>query len=100
MAPEIRAVDPNRLKNGSRKPPRVRWTFHGTAVVRRYADALAWLERFCGCRALEFRKLAERRGILVTGGSDFHGAGRGDATIGNPSIPYEFVDKLRERHVR
>jgi predicted metal-dependent phosphoesterase TrpH len=47
----------------------------------------------------KFRKLAERRGILVTGGSDFHGADRGDATIGNPSIPYEFVEKLRERHV-
>lgn len=32
----------------------LRWCFHGTAVVRRYDAALAWLERFCGCRALEY----------------------------------------------
>ena len=36
------------------RPPRVRWTFHGTAVVRSYSDALAWLGRFCGCRPLEY----------------------------------------------
>jgi catechol 2,3-dioxygenase-like lactoylglutathione lyase family enzyme len=34
--------------------PRLRWCFHGTAVVRRYDAALAWLERLCGCRALEY----------------------------------------------
>jgi len=34
--------------------PRLRWCFHGTAVVRSYDAALAWLERFCGCRALEY----------------------------------------------
>lgn len=35
-------------------PPRVRWTFHGTAAVHSYDAALAWLGRFCGCRALEY----------------------------------------------
>ena len=35
-------------------PPHVRWTFHGTAVVHSYDAALAWLGRFCGCRALEY----------------------------------------------
>ena len=35
-------------------PPRVRWTFHGTAAVRSYDGALAWLSRICGCRALEY----------------------------------------------
>ena len=35
-------------------PPRVRWTFHGTAAVHSYDATLAWLERFCGCRALEY----------------------------------------------
>jgi methylmalonyl-CoA/ethylmalonyl-CoA epimerase len=34
--------------------PRVRWTFHGTAVVRSYRDALDWLGRMLGCRALEY----------------------------------------------
>ncbi len=46
--------------------PRVRWTFHATAVVRNYAEALAWLERFCGLRALEYSdaqdSLVARRG--------------------------------------
>jgi len=32
----------------------VRWTFHGTAAVHSYDATLAWLERFCGCRALEY----------------------------------------------
>ena len=32
----------------------MRWTFHGTAVVRSYPGALSWLSRFCGCRALEY----------------------------------------------
>jgi hypothetical protein len=34
--------------------PRVRWTFHGTACVRSYAEALAGLGRLAGCRALEY----------------------------------------------
>ncbi|MGE0386051.1 MAG: VOC family protein [Gammaproteobacteria bacterium] len=36
------------------RPPAVRWTFHGTAAVRSYADTLAWLDRFVGCKALEW----------------------------------------------
>ena len=50
----------------SSKPPRVLWTFHGTAVVRDYARALDWLSRFCGCRALEYSDnrdpLVDRKG--------------------------------------
>lgn len=34
--------------------PQARWTFHGTAAVRNYAEALAWLDRFVGCKALEW----------------------------------------------
>ncbi|MBV9840895.1 MAG: VOC family protein [Sphingomonadaceae bacterium] len=33
--------------------PNVVWTFHGTALVRDYDRALAWLNRFTGCTALE-----------------------------------------------
>jgi len=36
------------------QPPRVLWTFHGTAVVRDYRAALDWLGRMVGCRALEY----------------------------------------------
>ena len=38
-----------------RRPPVVTWTFHGTAAVRSYRDTLAWLDRFVGCIALEYR---------------------------------------------
>jgi catechol 2,3-dioxygenase-like lactoylglutathione lyase family enzyme len=36
------------------QPPRVLWTFHGTAVVRSYRTALDWLGHMLGCRALEY----------------------------------------------
>lgn len=36
------------------QPPRVLWTFHGTAIVRDYRAALDWLGRMVGCRALEY----------------------------------------------
>src|SRR5262245_7409297 len=36
------------------QPPRVLWTFHGTAVVRSYRAALDWMGRMIGCRALEY----------------------------------------------
>lgn len=49
--------------------PGVRWTFHGTAVVTDYDEALAWLERFCGCGALEYGDnrdpLVARRGGMT-----------------------------------
>jgi len=36
------------------RPPRVLWTFHGTAAVRSYREAVDWLGRFVGCVALEW----------------------------------------------
>jgi catechol 2,3-dioxygenase-like lactoylglutathione lyase family enzyme len=33
---------------------RVRWVFHATAAVPRHAAALAWFERVCGLRELEY----------------------------------------------
>ena len=33
-------------------PPQIRWLFHGSIVVRNYATALNWLQRYCGCRVL------------------------------------------------
>lgn len=40
-------------------PPEACWTFHGTAAVHSYDDTLAWLARFCGCRALEYSDNAD-----------------------------------------
>ena len=36
------------------QPPKVLWTFHGSALVRDYDAALAQLGRLVGCRPLEF----------------------------------------------
>ena len=35
------------------RPPKVLWTFHGTAAVTGYQKTLDWLGRFVGCVALE-----------------------------------------------
>ena len=55
-------------------PPRVRWTFHGTAAVHSYDATLAWLERFCGCRALEYTDnsdpLVARKGGVTWSGDN------------------------------
>ncbi|MBP3488239.1 MAG: PHP domain-containing protein [Roseburia sp.] len=49
------------------------------------------------------RKLAEENGLLISGGSDFHGANKPAIQIGsghgNLRIPYEVLDALRGRHV-
>jgi 3',5'-nucleoside bisphosphate phosphatase len=49
--------------------------------------------------------LAERHGLLVTGGSDFHGAAKpavnlGTGYAGNLQIPEDLVDRLREAAVK
>jgi 3',5'-nucleoside bisphosphate phosphatase len=48
-----------------------------------------------------FLRLAERHGLLVTGGSDYHGAAKpgvslGTGCAGNLKIPQDLVDRLRE----
>ncbi len=40
--------------------------------------------------------LAERFGLCVTGGSDFHGS-RKPIEMGTPKVPYELLEKLKER---
>lgn len=43
-------------------------------------------------------KAARRYGLLVTGGSDYHGhGGKGEAELGSLSIPWESAQKLIER---
>jgi len=46
--------------------------------------------------ANHLRSIANERGLLESGGSDFHGfAGRD--VLGEPKVPYEFFEKIRER---
>jgi 3',5'-nucleoside bisphosphate phosphatase len=47
-------------------------------------------------RAARYGRLARRLNLLVTGGSDFHGAAKGDhaATLGMPSLPESELDRL------
>lgn len=41
--------------------------------------------------------LAKRYNLLVTGGSDCHGIGKGKVLMGTVKIPYELVEKLKDR---
>lgn len=45
---------------------------------------------------LKYLRLAEEYNLLVTGGSDCHGLGKGKVLIGRVRLPYELVDKLRK----
>jgi len=42
-----------------------------------------------------YGNLAEKHGLLVLGGSDCHGAGKGGSLIGTVRLPYEYVEKLK-----
>lgn len=43
-----------------------------------------------------YEEFAASHGLLMTGGSDCHGMGKGRPLIGIVRIPYELVDKIRE----
>jgi predicted metal-dependent phosphoesterase TrpH len=53
-------------------------TKHSTAMTQRYLE------------------VAERHGLLVTGGSDCHGMSKGQPLIGSLKVPYECVERLRD----
>ncbi|HOT98538.1 MAG TPA: PHP domain-containing protein [bacterium] len=42
-----------------------------------------------------YRELARRNGLLETGGSDCHGARRGEMMIGTQAVPYAFLNEMR-----
>jgi len=44
--------------------------------------------------------MAERHGLLVTGGSDCHGENKGRPLLGGVKLPYEFVEKLKAAATR
>lgn len=43
----------------------------------------------------EFKALAKKYNLLVTGGSDCHGLGKKEVLIGRVKIPYELVEKIK-----
>ncbi|MCK4462679.1 MAG: PHP domain-containing protein [Candidatus Omnitrophica bacterium] len=44
----------------------------------------------------KYLKIAKENNLLITGGSDCHGLGKGRVLIGNVKIPYSLVEKLKE----
>ena len=46
---------------------------------------------------LRFRTLANAHGLLETGGSDYHGDNRGTTPFADGTVPYRWVELLRER---
>jgi predicted metal-dependent phosphoesterase TrpH len=43
-----------------------------------------------------YKNLADQFGLLITGGSDYHGDIKDDTIIGRPQVPYEVVEKLKQ----
>ncbi|MBI3990525.1 MAG: PHP domain-containing protein [Candidatus Omnitrophica bacterium] len=48
--------------------------------------------------ARHYRSLAEKYNLLITGGSDCHGLGKGKILSGSVKLPYVFVERLRQAH--
>src|SRR5437867_1597630 len=51
-----------------------------------------WHSRHSPAQTERYRAMAERLGLIVTGGSDCHGSVRGKALLGTVKIPYECVE--------
>jgi predicted metal-dependent phosphoesterase TrpH len=47
-----------------------------------------------------YLKLAKENGLLVTGGSDFHGAGGREVRLGKVCLQDELLERLRNEHLR
>jgi predicted metal-dependent phosphoesterase TrpH len=46
-----------------------------------------------------YLKLARKRGLVPSGGSDYHGAGRSEAPLGTPPVSREALSELRRAHL-
>jgi predicted metal-dependent phosphoesterase TrpH len=57
-------------------------TKHSTAITQRYLE------------------MADQYHLLVTGGSDCHGMSKGKPLIGSIKVPYECVERMREKVLR
>ncbi|MBI5873733.1 MAG: PHP domain-containing protein [Candidatus Omnitrophica bacterium] len=48
----------------------------------------------------EYIKIAQKHGLLITGGSDCHGEAKEQVSMGRVRLPYEYVEKLKEAKCR
>ena len=48
----------------------------------------------------KYKKIAEKNGLLITGGSDCHGIGKGRVLIGTVMVDYGLVEKLKQESVK
>lgn len=48
----------------------------------------------------QFTQIAGKYGLLITGGSDCHGAAKSEMGMGKVKLPYEYVEKLKEAQCR
>ena len=67
-------------------------------LVKAGLDGLeCWHTRHTKSTAKRYREMAERYGLIITGGSDCHGAGRGHPLIGTVRVPYEILERMKKR---
>ena len=62
-------------------------------------DGLAGLEVYHSSHQAEairrYEQLADRLGLLRTGGTDYHGAAKEGVPIGSVTVPYRLVESLK-----
>lgn len=69
------------------------------ALVRDGLDGLeAWHTHHSGAASERYLELARRHGLVVSGGSDFHGFVKEGAELGRPEVGVEVLEALREAH--
>jgi hypothetical protein len=66
-------------------------------VQQGLAGLEVWHTRHSAGQTERYQKLAERYGLIATGGSDCHGNIRGRALIGTVLVPYDCVDAIKSR---
>ena len=77
-------------------------------TVKRDFDLTPWVEagltgieacyrKHTGPQTQRFMESAKRFGLLVTGGSDFHGPGTGREDLGGVDIPDEYFSRIHDR---
>ncbi len=77
---------PGSLRRDDLIPSLVDWGLEGIEI---------WHPKHDAARVRHYQALAEEHHLLVTGGSDFHGSGRGDSTVGDQPVPESILVPLR-----
>jgi predicted metal-dependent phosphoesterase TrpH len=56
-----------------------------------------WHPKHDGTRVRHYQEIAGKHALSITGGSDFHGGGRGTSKVGEQPVPAQILDSLRAR---